>query len=123
MKPVSLKEFYPDKYYGQQRDLDAHYAEKILGFHKVKLPSLRNRESGKVGVPPLQYNWFWSPKEVPNLNYVISPDAMVPNLTTNFDDTIKIAKAIGITHLAVATIGNMLHYILTQADKYENKFS
>ncbi len=118
--PTFLENFYEnvDKDYGKQRDLDALYATKLCGYEVVFLPSLRNRESGVVGVAPLKYNWFYN-KIGTELayDYVVGPDCRLPRFTTDFEDSIELAKCIGLKKLPVATTEELLKYILNEADK------
>lgn len=119
MKPRNLEEFYPDRWYGKERDRDCYYAINLGIFEKIKLNSLKNRESGIVGIPTLQYNWFYNRKgTLPELAGVIGPDVRVPNYSTSLDDLIEIGKLLKLENLPLAKTKELIAYILGKADEH-----
>lgn len=120
MIPDSIKDFYShDPGYAAARQLDCDLAVKYGLFEKVPLAKTKFRESGFTDIPSLPYNWFYNRiNAAPDLAYVISPDARVPNYSTNLADALEIAIARGIASLPVTAKGEdgikaMIKYITT----------
>lgn len=119
MIPTSILAYYSfDPDYAAQRQRDCDIAVKYGLYEKIDLPNTRYRQSGLTDIPALAYNWFYNPVgKPPDLAYVISPDARVPNYSTVLSDALEIAMLRGITSVPVTASGSkgmqaMVDYIL-----------
>lgn len=100
--------------YGKIRQRDCDYAEKIMGFQWMDLPTTW-RLSGWSGDKLAQFSQILNkPGASLDGRYIIAPDTRVPNYTERLEDTLELAQAIGMTTLTVPVGSNRSKQIIAE---------